>query len=260
MAEFLEALRGPPLVLGIDPRPELHGPGALKKIYGYSLELMEALAGKLAAVKFQTAFFEAMGPAGFALMHQLFAGARVLSLPVIIDAKRGDVGSTAEAYAKGYLEAYPGSALTVNPYLGGDALEPFFRSAEKSGGLVFVLVKTSNPGSGLFQDFESEGKKLYHRVAEHLASEAEKYRVGQWSRVGAVVGATYPDLVPQIRALMPRSPLLLPGIGAQAAKPVAGLGLLNAASRSLYYPGGKPNVAAAVAEADIYLKSLQTTS
>ncbi|MCV5333167.1 orotidine 5'-phosphate decarboxylase, partial [Escherichia coli] len=83
-------------------------------------------------------------------MHELVAGARVLALPVILDAKRGDIGSTAEAYARAYLEAYPGSALTVNPYLGEDALEPFLRSAERSRGALFVLVKTSNPGSGLF--------------------------------------------------------------------------------------------------------------
>ncbi len=259
---FVEAIQArPPLVLGIDPRPELHGPHPLAHIRSYSLELLEALSSKICAVKFQAAFFEAMGPAGFALMHELIAGARVLSVPVIVDAKRGDIGSTAEAYAKAYLEAYPGSALTINPYLGSDALEPFFKSAERSGGAVFVLVKTSNPGSGLFQDLEVplEGRqnyRLYHAVAEYLALQAEKYRVGDWSRIGVVVGATYPAQIPELRQMLPSSYFLLPGLGAQGGEPVRGPGLLNAASRALYYPSGTPNPQAAQKQADVYIQNL----
>lgn len=260
--DFILAVQGrPPLVLGIDPRPELHGSHPLERIRAYSLELLEALASKIGAVKFQAAFFEAMGPQGFALMHELIAGARVLSVPVIVDAKRGDIGSTAEAYAKAYLEAYPGSALTINPYLGSDALEPFFKAAERSGGAVFVLVKTSNPGSGLFQNLnvQMEGRlnyALYHAVSEYLAQQAELYRVGEWSRIGVVVGATYPEQIPELRRWLPRSYFLLPGLGAQGGEPIAGPGLLNAASRSLYYPNGNTNLEAALQQANLYLQNL----
>ncbi|MER3490281.1 MAG: orotidine-5'-phosphate decarboxylase [Meiothermus sp.] len=253
--DFVQEIEGrPPLVLGIDPRPELHGKRPLAAIRTYTLELMEALAGKIAAVKFQAAFFEALGPQGFALLHELIAGARVLGVPVIVDAKRGDIGSTAEAYARAYLEAYPGSALTVNPYLGGDAMEPFLRQAARSGGAVFVLVKTSNPGAGLFQDLPVGEKKLYQVVAEWLHGQAEQCRVGEWSRVGAVVGATYPEQVSELRSMMPHSLLLLPGLGVQGGGPLKGPGLLNSASRSLYYPGGQPDLQAACAQADAYLK------
>jgi len=256
--EFAEeaALR-PPLVLGVDPRPELHGPNPLSHIRHYTLELMEALAPRLCAVKFQAAFFEALGPQGFALMHELVVGARVLSLPVIVDAKRGDIGTTAEAYANAYLKTYPGSALTVNPYLGSDALEPFFKAAQESGGAVFVLVKTSNPGSGLFQDLNlARGGPLYLAVADYLAQQAEQQRVGDWSRVAAVVGATYPAPIDEIRSRLPHSLLLLPGLGAQGGEAMAGPGLLNSASRALYYPGGQPSLEGALLQAERYLAQL----
>ncbi|RIH82933.1 Orotidine 5'-phosphate decarboxylase [Meiothermus luteus] len=256
--EFVEeVLQRPPLVLGVDPRPGLHGPEPLEHIRRYTLGLMEALAGKICAVKFQTAFFEALGPAGFGLMHELVVGARVLSLPVIVDAKRGDIGSTAEAYARAYLEAYPGSALTVNPYLGHDALEPFLRTAARSGGAVFVLVKTSNPGSSLFQDLPlADGRRLYQAVADHLVQEAERQRVGAWSRLGAVVGATYPAQVWELRERLPWSLFLLPGLGAQGGQAIRGPGLLNTASRALYYPGGRPDLEGALHQAEAYLSEL----
>lgn len=256
--EFVhQVVARPPLVLGVDPRPELHGPSPLGHIRQYTLELMEALASKVCAVKFQTAFFEALGPQGFALMHELIVGARVLSVPVIVDAKRGDIGSTALAYAKAYLQTYPGSALTVNPYLGSDALAPFFKAAEDWGGAVFVLVKTSNPGSGLFQDLAlQQGGRLYQAVAAYLASEAEQQRVGDWSRVAAVVGATYPAQITEIRRHLPHSLLLLPGLGAQGGRALQGPGLLNSASRALYYPGGEANLEAALRQAEAYLEAL----
>lgn len=258
-SEFVEeVLSRPPLVLGVDPRPGLHGKNPIAHIRHYTLALLEALACKVCAVKFQAAFFEAMGPQGFALMHELIAGARVLSLPVIVDAKRGDIGSTAEAYAEAYLKAYPGSALTVNPYLGSDAMEPFFRAAQQSGGAVFVLVKTSNPGSGLFQDLPlAQGGRLYLAVADYLAGQAEQQRVGDWSRIAAVVGATYPQQMNEIRGRLPHSLLLLPGLGAQGGGAIKGPGLLNSASRALYYPGGQPNLEAAIHQADRYLAAMR---
>ncbi len=252
-----EADARPSLVLGIDPRPELHpGGDRLAHVESYSLQLLEALGPQLAAVKFQYAFFEALGSAGWELLERLIAAARVLGLPVIHDAKRGDIGSTAEAYARATLLRWPGSALTVNPYLGGDALEPFFEAAATSGGVVFVLVKTSNPGAADFQDLDTDGAPLYQRVAERLAGWAEDYPAGGWSRVGAVVGGTYPEALRELRPLMPRSLFLVPGLGAQGAQPVPGPGLLWSASRSLYYPGGRPDLEAARLQAAAYLEAL----
>ena len=251
--DFLEALSRPPLVLGVDPRPELHGREPLPHIRRYTLGLLEALAPRLAAVKFQLAFFEALGPEGLGLLWELASGARVMGLPVIFDGKRGDIGSTARAYARAYLEAFPGSALTANPYLGLDALEPFFQAASATGGAVFVLAKTTNPGSGFLQDLEVGGRPLYLHLAEALAEAGEAYREGAWSRVGMVVGATYPEAVRVVREVAPRAPLLLPGVGVQGGKPLKGPGLLLAASRALFYPGGGPDLERALQAAEALL-------
>ncbi len=255
--DFLEALNRPPLVLGVDPRPSLHGPEPLKGLRGYTLALMEALAPRLAGVKFQLAFFEALGPEGFGLLRELVAGARVMGLPVILDGKRGDIGPTARAYAQAYLEAFPGSALTVNPYLGLDALEPFLEAAKAQGGAVFVLVKTSNPGSGFLQDLPIGGRPLYLHLAEALARLGEAYLEGAWSRVGMVVGATYPEAVGAVRALAPKAPLLLPGIGAQGGSPLRGPGLLNAVGRALFYPGGEAQLERALEAAEGFLRGVE---
>jgi len=254
--DFLSALERPPLVLGVDPRPNLHGPKPLVHLRRYALELFEALAESLAAVKFQLAFFEALGPEGMALLFELASAARVMGLPVLFDGKRGDIGSTAEAYAEAYLGRFPGSALTVNPYLGLDALTPFFREAKQSGGAVFVLVKTSNPGSGFLQDLPVEGKPLYLHLAEALAREGEALREGPWSRVGMVVGATYPEAVRAVREVAPSAPLLLPGVGVQGGRPLKGKGLLLAASRALFYPGGRPDLEGAKEAAKELLSAL----
>ncbi|WP_298630461.1 orotidine-5'-phosphate decarboxylase [uncultured Thermus sp.] len=254
--DFLLALTRPPLVLGVDPRPGLHGPEPLRHLRRYSLEVFEALAPKLAAVKFQLAFFEALGPKGMELLLELASAARVMGLPVIFDGKRGDVGTTAAAYAETYLRRFPGSALTVNPYLGLEALSPFFQAAEESQGAVFVLVKTSNPGSGFLQDLGVEGKPLYLHLAEALAQAGEGYREGEWSRVGLVVGATYPEAVWRVREVAPRAPLLLPGVGAQGGRPLKGPGLLNTASRALFYPGGRPDLEGALRAAEDFLRAL----
>ncbi len=250
--DFLDALKRPPLVLGVDPRPKLHGREALAHIRRYTLDLMEALAGKLAAVKFQLAFFEALGPKGMELLFELASGARVMGLPVIFDGKRGDVGSTAEAYARTYLEAFPGSALTVNPYLGLDALMPFVEAADRAKGALFVLLKTSNPGSGFLQDLPVDGRPLWEYLLEALAA-LGKAREGAWSRVGGVVGGTYPGAVRRARALAPALPLLVPGLGAQGGGFFREEGVLNAASRALYYPGGRPDLEAALKAAEAFV-------
>lgn len=267
-ADFVDAVAARPgLVLGVDPRPSLHGvdrSGAslhgddlLAHIRHYTLDLIEALASKLAAVKPQLAFFEALGPDGYRLVHDLMTEIGRRGVPVIADAKRGDIGSTAEAYAEAFLAAHPGTALTVNAYLGEDAVQPFLVAAAAHRGAVFVLVKTSNPGSWLLQDLPlTDGRRVSDAVADWVATAAERHRVGAWSRVGAVVGATYPGEVARLRERMPHSLLLIPGVGAQGGTIVAGPGMLNSASRSLYYPGGRCDVAAAVAVADGYLADL----
>ena len=252
-----EVAARPPLVLGVDPRPAWHpGPEPLEHLERYALELMEALSDGLAAVKFQYAFFEVLGLEGLERLERLIAAARVLGLPVVHDAKRGDIGSTAEAYAQATLERWPGSALTVSPYLGGDALAPFFEASARSGGLVFVLVKTSNPGSADLQDLDVGGRPLYLRVAERLAGWAEAWTAEPWSRVGAVVGGTHPEALEALRPLLPQSLFLVPGLGAQGAEPRPGEGLLWSASRSLFYPGGRPDLEAARRQARAYLRAL----
>jgi len=246
-----------PLVLGVDPRPELHpGPDPLAHVEGYTLALLEELAGELAAVKFQYAFFEALGSTGWALLERLVAAARVLGLPVIHDAKRGDIGSTAAAYARATLRRWPGSALTVNPLLGGDGVAPFLEAAAASGGAVFVLVRTSNPGAADLQDRRCEGRPLYRLLAEMVAGWAAEHAAGRWSRVGAVVGGTSPAVLAELRPVLPQSLFLVPGLGAQGAEPEPGEGLLWSASRSLYYPGGRPDLEAAREVAHSYLTRL----
>jgi len=168
------------------------------------------------AVKPQSAFFEARGWQGVRSFEAACAYARDAGLLVIADVKRGDIGSTAAAYAAAFTPH--ADAATVNPYLGGDAVEPFLDACRRGAG-IFVLVKTSNPGSGDLQDVRLEdGRRVWERVAE-LVDRWGSDLVGErgLSSVGAVVGATYPQEVAEARALLPRAPLLLPGVGVQGA-------------------------------------------
>ena len=182
--------------------------------------MLDRLAGKVVCVKPQSAFFEALGWRGVEVLDRVLRAARERELLVILDAKRGDIGSTAEGYATAYLG--PGApmsadALTVNPYLGSDSLEPFLEAAEAHAAGLFVLVKTSNPGSGDFQDLEVEGQPLHARVAallDQLGPRLQGEETG-WSGLGAVVGATYPETARKAREAMPRNLILVPGYGAQ---------------------------------------------
>ncbi len=169
--------------------------------------------------------------------------ARAAGLLVIADVKRGDIGSTARAYANAFLPL--ADAATVNPYLGGDSMEPFLDACRREGAGIFCLVKTSNPGSADVQDAVlAGGGKLWQHVARLVRGWGDEL-IGErgYSAVGAVVGATFPREVAEARALLPRSVLLLPGIGAQGASPAdiaaaftAGrAGALVSASRSVIY-------------------------
>ena len=236
VAEAVERKRSQ-LVLGLDPRPDLlplelraaaHAgrAAAAEACARFSCGLVDAVCPYVVGVKVQLAFFEALGADGLAAFEETCAYARAAGLFVIADGKRGDIGSTARAYAEAYLQRPEGGearvdALTVNPYLGGDSLEPFLTAARRSGTGLFVLVKTSNGGSADVQELTlSDGRPVWQQVAELVADWGEEL-VGErgLSSVGAVVGATYPRAVGEARRLMPQAILLLPGVGAQGATP-----------------------------------------
>jgi orotidine-5'-phosphate decarboxylase len=230
--------KGAPLCIGLDPDPELmpEGVGVVEFCRG----IVDAVAGVAVAVKPQAAFFEAQGPAGWAALTEVCGYAREAGLLVIADAKRGDVPSTARAYAAAFAPI--ADAVTVNPYLGFDSLEPFF---EREGLGVLVLVKTSNPGSVDVQDLPlADGRPLWQHVAG-LVDQWGDDLVGEsgLSSVGAVVGATFPQEVAEARRLMPRAVILLPGVGAQGGRPeelaeafsAGPASALPSASRSVIY-------------------------
>jgi orotidine-5'-phosphate decarboxylase len=233
VAEAVERKRSQ-LVVGLDPRldllpVELKGDShvarssAADAVARFCCGIIDAVAPYAVAVKPQLAFFEALGADGLRAFEQTCQYAHAAGLLVIADGKRGDIGSTARAYAAAYLEGDPpiADAMTVNPYLGGDSLEPFFGACRRQGGGVFCLVKTSNEGGSDVQDVTlSDGGVLWQHVARMVAEWGEDL-VGEHglSSVGAVVGATHSRAIGEARRLLPRSILLLPGVGAQGASP-----------------------------------------
>lgn len=256
-----------PTVAGLDPKaeyiPEEIKAAAFEK-YGETFEgiasaifefnkiLIDSLYDIVPAVKPQAAYYEMYGLAGIKCMYDTVAYAKEKGMYVILDAKRGDIGTTSEAYATAYLgktrigskslSAFDADCMTVNPYLGTDGVMPFVKECEENGKGIFVLVKTSNKSSGELQDLKSGGKHIYEHMAE-LVKKWGSNSIGTYgySGVGAVVGATYPEQAAQLRALMPRTYFLVPGYGAQGggAKDVApcfmadGLGAIVNASRSI---------------------------
>jgi orotidine-5'-phosphate decarboxylase len=197
--------------------------------------------------------FEALGWRGIRVLDRVLKRCAELDLLVLLDAKRGDIGSTAQGYARAYLArdaALRADALTVNPYLGFDTLEPYFKEAEQAAAGVFVLVKTSNPGSGDLQDRQVDGEPLYLGLARGLAQRSGSLRgpATGWSSLGVVVGATYPEQAERVREVLPHALLLIPGYGAQgasAADAVRGFvagpvglegGVVNS-SRGVLFPG-----------------------
>jgi uridine monophosphate synthetase len=194
------------LCVGLDPHPlELNAPTP-EAACDFCFRLIESTQDLAAAYKPNAAFFEAFGPPGFEILKQVIAGVPD-GIPVILDAKRGDIASTAQAYARAVFQALGADAVTINPYLGYDALEPFLNAPERA---VFLLCKTSNPGAADLQDLNlADGRRLYEHVAR-LANE--------WNRadnLGLVVGATQPDALQQVRRIAPDLWILAPGVGAQ---------------------------------------------
>jgi orotidine-5'-phosphate decarboxylase len=220
---------GNPVLVGLDPRyaqlpPAFHQAGnapnqRAEAVRQFCRGIVDVVAQLVPAVKPQAAFFEQLGPAGMAALQDVCAYARGKGLLVVIDGKRNDIGSTAEAYADGYLgqqSPWGGDALTVSPYLGDDSLTPFVDVAIARDAGIFVLVKTSNPGGKIFQDLEIDGEPLYRRVGRHVEQLSSRTR-GQcgYGCVGAVVGATYPQQLAELRSTMPGTWFLVPGYGSQ---------------------------------------------
>jgi len=231
VAEAVDRKRSQVLV-GLDPRPELfpvelRGEPPAEAAARFCRGIVDAVAPYVVGVKPQLAFFEALGPAGLFAFEEVCAYSHAAGLVVLADGKRGDIGSTARAYAAAYLEpreegAEPiADALTVNPYLGRDSVEPYLSACRRHGRGIFCVVRTSNAGGAEIQDLTlSDGRPLWHHVAT-LVAEWGADVVGDrgLSSVGAVIGATHPRAIAEARRLLPQSVLLLPGLGAQGATP-----------------------------------------
>jgi orotidine-5'-phosphate decarboxylase len=214
-----------PIVIGLDPRldalPARLAPGAApaQRIVEFYRHALPVIARHAPSVKPNIAFFEAYGADGYRAYERTCALAREHGLLVVGDIKRGDIGSTAAAYAAGHFAL--ADAVTLHPYLGGDSILPFLDAcrAADSGRGVFVLVRTSNPGAADFQDLAVGGEPLCDVVARAVTQwGADLPRAEGYSPVGAVVGATWPRELVRLRQLLPHSWLLLPGVGAQGAK------------------------------------------
>lgn len=246
-----------PLCVGIDPHPhmfpKLFGEASAGKIAVWADGIIEAAAPHVAVIKPQAAFFELWGSPGMAALEHVCKTARDAGLLVILDAKRGDIGSTAQGYANAYLgesAALPVDALTVNPFMGLETVDPFLETAAKNGRGIAVLTRTSNPGAADIEEQIVDGKPIYLRLAEALSERGKSLKspAGRWSGLMMVAGATAPSEARTIRAAAPDNLLLVPGYGAQGAgadAAVAGFvagqdgtlegGVVNA-SRSVNFP------------------------
>jgi orotidine-5'-phosphate decarboxylase len=274
-ADRLAALiraRGNAVCVGLDPRWESL-PASLRQRHGTETQghitaaveefcacVLDIVAPLVPVVKPQMAFFEALGPEGLAVLQQLLRKARGLGLLTILDGKRNDIASTAAAYADAAFggtrlagrtySVWEADAATINPYLGRDAVEPFLESARRVAAGLFVLVRTSNPGAGQFQDLsiasrEGPARPLYQHVGDAVAGWArENLGACGLGDVGAVVGATYSAEMTLLRQQLPQSIFLVPGFGAQGGKAddaapafrPDGLGAIVNSSRGILFP------------------------
>lgn len=234
---------GAPIVVGLDPMMKFvpahitakafaeYGEtleGAAEAIWQYNKSIVDSIYDLIPAVKPQIAMYEQFGIPGLVAYKKTVDYCKSKGLVVIGDIKRGDIGSTSEAYAVGHLgkvqvgsHSYAGfdtDFATLNPYMGSDSINPFVKVCKEEKKGLFVLVKTSNPSSGEFQDRLIDGRPLYEWVAEKVVEWGSDCMGEEYSYVGAVVGATYPEMGKTLRALMPKSFILVPGYGAQGGK------------------------------------------
>jgi orotidine-5'-phosphate decarboxylase len=248
MQALVEAARSKDsvLVAGIDPVPsrfpeELRALPEAPSTLQFCTGIIEAVEPYAAAVKLQAAFFERLGPAGMEIYRDLIAASEELALPVIADVKRGDIGPVATAYAEAHLGVYGATCVTVNPYMGEDAVLPFLEEArrqDKSGG-VFVLVATSNPSS---EDLQQSTDPPLFELSAGLVAGLGKSK-GDYPDAGAVVGVTRPEVGARVRELLPDALFLSPGYGAQGGDASGvrslldrhGRGILVNSSRSILY-------------------------
>ena len=260
---------GAPIVVGLDPMMKFIPEhikekafaefgetleGAAEAIWQYNKAIVDAIYDLIPAVKPQIAMYEQFGLPGLSAFYKTVQYCKEKGLIVIGDIKRGDIGSTSEAYAVGHLgkvqvgsRSYYGfdeDFVTVNPYLGSDGVNPFIKVCKEEKKGIFVLVKTSNPSSGEFQDrqiADAGNRPLYEVVGEQVAKWGETHMGDTYSYVGAVVGATYPEMGKVLRKIMPKSYILVPGYGAQGGKGADlvhffnedGLGAIVNSSRSI---------------------------
>ena len=248
MQALVDAARrkGSVLVVGLDPVPSrlpedyLDLPEA-RATLEFCRGILEAVEPYAAAIKLQAAYFERLGPAGMEVYADLIEDAASLGLPSIADIKRGDIGPVAAAYAEAHLSLYGATCVTVNPYMGADAVVPFLEEARRlrRGGGVFVLVATSNPSAGGFQEITAPPLS---GVASQLVAELGR-RDGDYPDAGAVVGATHPEIGRRIRGSLPGALFLVPGYGAQGGGAAGirslldsrGAGVLVNSSRGVIY-------------------------
>jgi len=239
------------LCVGLDPEPERLPDAVNGSVLDFCTAIVDATADLVCAFKPQFAHFGAIGAEDELQQLCAYIRDRYPDVLLILDAKRGDIGSTAERYAREAFDRYGAQVVTVNPYLGADSVAPFLQHPD---GGVFVLCRTSNPGSGDFQSLLVDGEPLYQRVARRVA--------GEWNATGdcgLVVGATYPDELRQVREIVGDLPILVPGVGAQggdvaatvaAGRDSSGYGMVISSSRAVLYASGGPDFAdAARAEA-----------
>ena len=222
------------LCVGIDPHPHLmpnvfgganqplSSADAADNLRRFCSCMIEAVAGHVAIIKPQVAFFEAYGPKGLDILQECAEQAHQAGLMIIMDAKRGDIGSTAKAYAQAWLgerSAFGADALTINPYLGQDSLTPFYEQAMETQSGLFILARTSNAGSADVQQLPSADKPIWEHVAEMLKADVEAACTegAALSSIGIVAGATGPGEALRLREILPKAPFLIPGYGAQGA-------------------------------------------
>ena len=276
------------LCLGVDPHLELipeifditiNSSNIVGKVKKFCFSLLDVANGLVPAIKPQIALFEQLGPDGMKLLSSLCKHAQSKNILVIMDAKRGDIGSTSQAYASAYLgkdAPFPSDAITVNPWLGIDSLEPFFKKTSTTGSGLFILAHTSNKGSKDIQEMPlSTGIKCYEHLANILKPIVEKYKGNLGlSSIGVVAGATFKGDAISLRQTLPSAPFLVPGYGAQGASAqdacaalipdatesgLKNFGLVNA-SRSILFPE-EGNFANSIEEwQEIILTKINTTN